>query len=103
VAEFVKVCSVGDVEEGGSITVEVGFLKIAVFLKGETFYAIADRCPHAGGSMGLGWIDEGEAVCPLHRWQFNLDTGRCSTIRGQRIRKYECETRDGAVWVSVPS
>ena len=28
------------------------------------------RCPHANGSLGLGWIEDGEAVCPLGetRW-----------------------------------
>ena len=29
--------------------------------------ALSGRCPHANGPLGLGWIEEGEVVCPLHR------------------------------------
>jgi nitrite reductase/ring-hydroxylating ferredoxin subunit len=51
--------------------------------------------------MGQGWIEDGEAVCPLHRWHFRLATGRCTTVRGQSLHRFRCEVRDGAVWVEV--
>ena len=44
------------------------------------FTVLLGRCPHANGPLGRGWIEEGEAVCPLHRWRFKLSTGRCTTI-----------------------
>jgi nitrite reductase/ring-hydroxylating ferredoxin subunit len=51
--------------------------------------------------MGLGWIEEGEAVCPLHRWRFKLTTGRCTTVRGSSLHRFASEVRDGEVWVAV--
>ena len=76
-------------------------LRIAVFNDGGTFHALLGRCPHANGPMGHGWIEEGEAVCPLHRWRFKLATGRCTTVRGESLHRFRCEVRDGAVWVEV--
>ena len=100
-AEFVAVCRVESVPEGRGLPVEVGGLRVAVFNDGGTFYAVSGRCPHANGPLGLGWIEEGEAVCPRHRWRFRLKDGRCTTVRGQSLHRFACEVRDGEVWVAV--
>src|SRR4051794_31807136 len=99
--QFVPVCEVGDVPEGRARPVEVEGLRIAVFNEGGRHYALLGRCPHANGPMGLGWIEDGEAVCPLHRWRFKLATGRCTTVRGYSLHAFRCEVRDGTVWVEV--
>jgi nitrite reductase/ring-hydroxylating ferredoxin subunit len=100
-ASFVAVCRVEEVAEGRGLAVEVEGLRVAVFNQGGTFHALFGRCPHAGGPIGHGWIEEGEAVCPLHRWRFKLSTGRCTTIRGESLHRFRCEVRAGEVWVEV--
>ena len=55
----------------------------------------------AGGALGLGWVEEGEAVCPLHRWRFKLTTGRCTTVRGESVHAFRCEVRGDEVWVEA--
>jgi nitrite reductase/ring-hydroxylating ferredoxin subunit len=99
--EFTPVCAVDDVAEGRGLALEVLGLRIAVFNDGGQFYALSGRCPHENGPLGLGWVEEGEAVCPLHQWRFKLATGRCTTILGQSIHRFACEIRDGQVWVAV--
>jgi nitrite reductase/ring-hydroxylating ferredoxin subunit len=101
-ATFVAVCRADEVEPGRGRAVEVDGLRIAVFNDAGMYHALLGRCPHANGPMGLGWIEDGEAVCPLHRWRFRLKDGRCSTVRGQSLHKFACEVReDGQVWVAV--
>lgn len=100
-AKFVSVCRVEDVKLGKSFPVEVDGLRIAVFNDGGRFHAILGRCPHANGSLGHGWIEEGEAVCPLHRWRFSLASGRCTTVRGESVHKFRCEVRGDEVWVEA--
>jgi nitrite reductase/ring-hydroxylating ferredoxin subunit len=51
--------------------------------------------------MDRGWIEDGEAVCPLHRWRFRLSTGRCTTDTAYSLRRFPSEVRDGQVWVEV--
>ena len=87
--------------EGRGLRVEVDGLGVAVFRDGGAFHALLDRCPHANGSMGRGWVEDGEAVCPLHQWRFRLNSGRCTTMRGQSLHRFACEVRDGRVWVAV--
>jgi UDP-MurNAc hydroxylase len=44
-------------------------------------FTIDRYCPHQGGDMSRGWVEDGRyAVCPRHRWRFDLlDGGRCTT------------------------
>ena len=100
-AKFVAVCRVEEVADGRGLPVEVDGLRLAVFNDGGRFHALLGRCPHAGGSMGLGWVEDGEAVCPLHRWRFKLSSGRCTTTPGQSLHRFRCEVREGQVWVEV--
>lgn len=100
-ARFVAVCGVDEVAEGRARAVEVDGLRIAVFRHEGAFHALLGRCPHANGAMGHGWVEDGQAVCPLHRWRFRLETGRCTTVRGESLHRFACEARDGQVWVAV--
>ncbi len=100
-SQFVVVCRVEDVKDGRALFVEVEGLGVAVFNDGGTFHALLGRCPHANGPMGMGWIEEGEAVCPLHRWRFKLSSGRCTTVAGSSLHRFRCEVREGEVWVAV--
>ncbi len=100
-ARFVEVCGADDIGEGRAWSVEVDGLRIAVFRDEGRYHALLGRCPHADGAMGHGWVEEGEAVCPLHRWRFKLSTGRCTTMPGQSLHKFRCEVRVGRVWVEA--
>jgi UDP-MurNAc hydroxylase len=48
---------------------------------GGTRYSIDRYCPHQGGDLSKGWLDQGMLwTCPRHRWHFALDKGgRCLT------------------------
>jgi len=101
VARFVAVCRVQDVVEGRGLAVEVDGLRVAVFNDGGRYHALLGRCPHENGPMGFGWVEEGDAVCPLHHWRFRLSTGRSTSVPGASLHRFECEVRDGQVWVNV--
>jgi nitrite reductase/ring-hydroxylating ferredoxin subunit len=100
-ARFVAVCRAEEVVEGRGHAAEVEGLRIAIFNENGTYHALYGVCPHSGGLLATGWIDGGEAVCPLHRWQFKLASGRCTTVRGESVHRFRCELRDGEVWVEV--
>lgn len=100
-AAFVAVCRVEEVAEGRGLPVDVDGLRVAVFRYEGHFHALLGRCPHANGALGLGWIEDGEVVCPLHRWRFRLDTGRCTTVRGESVHRFRCEVRGDEVFVEL--
>ena len=37
--------------------------------------AYSSVCPHMGGPLAQGRIQDGEVTCPWHRYRFDLQTG----------------------------
>ncbi len=103
-AQFVDVCAASEVPPDRGKGVNVAGLPIALFRDPDNpdlIHALLGRCPHANGPMGRAWVDDGEAICPLHRWRFNLRTGRCTTAPDRSLHKFRCEVRDDRVWVEA--
>ncbi|MBC8196303.1 MAG: Rieske 2Fe-2S domain-containing protein [Candidatus Marinimicrobia bacterium] len=49
---------------------------IAVFKVENEFFAIDNRCPHRGASLGDGPIQDEIITCIWHSWKFSLKTGQ---------------------------
>ncbi|HEX2916509.1 MAG TPA: Rieske 2Fe-2S domain-containing protein [Chloroflexia bacterium] len=75
-AGFVRVAKVRDVRPGQIREGTVGKTKLALTNINGQFYAFAAHCPHQGWPLWSGDM-KGELVrCYLHRWQFNVRTGK---------------------------
>jgi nitrite reductase/ring-hydroxylating ferredoxin subunit len=100
-AEWYNLGPLADDRPGRGRVREVAGLRLALFREAGAVHALLDRCPHAGGSLGQGWVEESEIVCPLHRWRFRLRDGRCATMPGEGAHRFEAELRGDEVWVRV--
>src|SRR5437870_1379543 len=68
-----------EIAEGSAKLLRTRGEEMAVFKNNGQLYGIQNICPHEGGQLCNGWIENGEVVCPLHRYKFDLKTGACST------------------------
>jgi chlorite dismutase len=99
---WARIGAVEDVPEGGSKLAYVGGEQIAVFRTGGRYYAVANRCPHANGSLAEGSVEDGAVTCPLHASRFDLATGEpLSGPTSRPVRTYEVRVEEGAVYVST--
>lgn len=73
--------------------------KICLIKNDEQFYAIQNTCPHAGGILSGGWCKHGHIVCPIHRYEYNLITGRGAAGQGDYIDIYPTELREDGLYV----
>ncbi len=63
-------------------------------------FAFAHKCPHASGIMADGFIDAvGNVVCPLHRYKFNIETGRNTTGEGYYLKTYPTQQREDGIYI----
>jgi len=83
-----------------------------------TVYAVDGRCPHLGGHLARGTLNEFVVTCPLHGSQFDVRDGRniawITQISGlarklaqtlkkpQDLRAYPVRIQDGQVQVELP-
>jgi nitrite reductase/ring-hydroxylating ferredoxin subunit len=106
------VAGVDEVPEGGRIIVEAGGHSIGVFRLGGRFYALLNRCPHAGAELCRGKLmglvesdrpgeyrfdaDRPLLVCPWHGWEFDVTTGQSYfDPRRTRARAYNVDVERG--------
>lgn len=61
---------------------------VAVFHTGSGFYAVENRCPHAGGTLSGGLLDQEVLMCIWHGWRFDLRTRQCLTRPNAQLRAY---------------
>lgn len=87
-------------KEGAVTTMQIGKKKICLARTSDGFYAVNDRCPHNGASLGNGYCtNEGSVVCPLHRYHFDLKTGRAKSGLGDVVDTYPIEVRNDGVFI----
>ncbi|MDQ0677209.1 nitrite reductase/ring-hydroxylating ferredoxin subunit [Arthrobacter pascens] len=66
----------------------VGGEQVAVFrLRDGSLRAVSAVCPHRGGPIADGTIDQQVVLCPLHQHAFDLRTG-CSSTGAEPLRSY---------------
>ncbi|MEK0154867.1 Rieske (2Fe-2S) protein [Arthrobacter oryzae] len=65
--------------------------QVAVFrLRDGSLRALSAVCPHKGGPIADGTIDQSVVMCPLHQNAFKLDTG-CSTTGAEPLTSYDVQ------------
>ena len=100
-----------------SVPVQIGAHRIVVTLTDRGPFAYADRCPHrgapmlAGGRIVTGLVEgDGRLVsgplgsqvrCPWHKWDYDLETGKCVVDPRLRLRTYRSWCEGDEVVVSI--
>jgi nitrite reductase (NADH) small subunit len=99
---FVKVAEVGELRDDAGIQRTVGDREVGLFRDGEGVLAIDAICPHVGGPLGEGFVEDGKVYCPLHGWPFDLKTGKCKTNSRAKVECFQAKVENGEVYVRVP-
>ena len=85
--------------EGGRAVVVAGGREIAVARVEGQVYAIANTCPHRGGSLGDGDLSGHHLYCPLHAWCFDVRSGSGFFPAAARVATHKVEERGGEIFV----
>ena len=100
-SDFISVADVSSLPDGHGRTVHVKGREFALYNVGGQFCAMDDACPHRGGPLGAGALQDGQVWCPLHGWGFDPKTGACSNRPDRPIRTYPTRVLDGQVQIQV--
>ncbi|AFA48906.1 Rieske (2Fe-2S) protein [Acetobacterium woodii] len=73
---FQKVAKKQDFEKNDKKLVVVNDQEILVMKVENDYYAIANKCPHMGGSLFKGNLENGVITCARHGAKFDAKTGK---------------------------
>ncbi len=96
-----KVADVGELPEGRVKSAPCGAETVCLSHFDGQFAALDNRCPHQGGPLGEGSIENGWLRCPWHGWDFHPLTGKSPGSFEDGIHKFPVEVRDDGIYVGV--
>ena len=98
--EWHRVLAVEELPEGRVTTVQAGLKSVALVHFDGKFAALDNHCPHQGGPLGEGSIENGLLRCPWHGYDYCPLTGQSPGFDDEATT-YALEIRDDEVFVGV--
>ena len=65
-----------ELQENRVMTVSAGHTQICLTHYKGSYNAITNKCPHQGGPLGEGSIENGLLRCPWHGWDYDPCSGK---------------------------
>ncbi len=94
-SDFVRFRGAGDIPQGAARAFTVGRYEVAVFNVGGDLFALENSCPHQGGPIADGWLEQSIVTCPWHGWCFDVQTGKMTLGDFARVPRFAVR-REGA-------
>lgn len=93
---------VGTLPKDGEIKkIHIEGRTMCIIDQGGQVYATGARCPHAGADLSRGWCERGKLVCPVHRHQFDLVSGKGDLGQGNFIPVFPIQIIQGKPCVGI--
>lgn len=88
--------------EGRVQTVTAGHQGVCLTHFEGKFSALDNRCPHQGGPLGEGSIENGLLRCPWHGWDFDPCTGLPPGGYDDGVTTFDVKEEGDAIYVGIP-
>ena len=76
-SDWIRIAATEDCPPGESLEVVAAERVIALYNVEGAYFALDGVCPHQGGPLGKGKLEEIVVTCPWHGWQFDVRDGQC--------------------------
>ena len=96
-----RVMDKDELPEGRVKTVTAGHKSLAMTHFEGQICALNNKCPHQGGPLGEGSIENGWLRCPWHGWDFHPCDGKPPGGYDDGVETYEVDIRDDGVYVGL--
>jgi len=73
---------------------------LAIGRTADGYFAMDDLCPHAGGSLGEGMLDDECVLCPIHGYAYHVRTGE-GLDDGNEVQVYQVELQGDLLRVNL--
>ena len=100
--ESVQVAQLQDIPPGSCREVAAAGRVVALFNVDGKLYAVDGVCPHAGGPLGAGSLQDTVVTCPWHGWQFDVTTGQHCLNSNIQHPTFAVRVENDLVYVELP-
>ena len=97
-----RILDAGELPPGRVVSVSVGARSYAVSHVDGRYGALDNHCPHQGGPLGEGTLEDGLLRCPWHGYDYDPVSGEPPGEFGDCVPSHPVELRDDGIWVGLP-
>jgi len=94
-----RVADRGEVRDGSIKSAVAAGKPIVLVCVGGRYGALDARCPHAGGPLADGMLENGLLVCPWHGREYDPFDGRCEGYTP--VAAHKVEVRSDGIYVAI--
>ena len=99
---WIKIATVGQIEEDESLGVELEGKKLAVHHTEGMYFVTDNVCTHQYALLSDGFIEDGCVECPLHQAMFDLRTGEPKSAPAtEPVNVYEVKVEGDDILVNL--
>jgi pyruvate oxidase len=95
-----RVADSDELADGSVKEIVVAGIVLVLTRVGDRYGALNNRCPHAGGPLAQGSIENGLLVCPWHGREYDPLTGNCEGY-ADAVRAYSVDVRSDGIYVAI--
>jgi nitrite reductase (NADH) small subunit len=101
-SEFIRILSKAELPgEGEAREVPCGARMLCLANVNGAISAMDNVCPHRGGPLGEGIVENGKVVCPWHAWAFDVVTGEAEHSPGDKVAVFPVKIEGDDVLVKL--
>jgi nitrite reductase (NADH) small subunit len=98
---LVKICAKGELPRPGEAReFRAGPRSLCIANFDGVIRALDNECPHRGGPLAEGMIEDGKLICPWHAWAFDPATGATGSSQ-ERVAVYPVSVEGEEVFVKI--
>ena len=98
---MVRICAKGALPRSGEAReFSAGARTLCIANIAGVIRALDNECPHRGGPLAEGMIEDGRLICPWHAWSFDPATGTTDSSQ-ERVAVYPVSVEGDEVFVKI--
>jgi nitrite reductase (NADH) small subunit len=95
-ADFIRICAQSELPQPGTVReFTTNGRALCVANIAGAISVLDGTCPHEGGPLGEGTIENGRVVCPWHAYAFDVYTGEAEGEPSLKAEVLEAKLEDG--------
>ena len=100
--EFIRVCPQSELPQPGLVLeFSIGERPLCVVNLSGEICVLDGTCPHEGGPLGEGTLEDGRVVCPWHGYAFDVHTGDAADDPEVKAQVLEAKVENGELRVKL--
>lgn len=98
---WVEVTALNQVPEWGVLKVKVDETSVILNRQGMNVTCYRNACSHLEYPIDMGKVSNGIITCPFHKYQFQLDSGKCLNAPADSLESYPVKIEGEIVFVEI--